>query len=129
MDKKSQHVGNHGGRYTDIDGQTKQFTYVDHDRHTTRLKHWDYSRTEKELTELEKLVELICEENVNELPQFIDEYDSILAKKYGFERLKKGKTVNGNQMNKPYEGEKWLKDLKDLYERTRIQKTTGRKNP
>lgn len=31
MDKKSQHVGNHGGVYTDMDGQTKQFTYIDHD--------------------------------------------------------------------------------------------------
>lgn len=30
-DKKSQHVGNHGGRYTDIDGASRQFTYIDHD--------------------------------------------------------------------------------------------------
>ncbi len=35
MDKKSQHVGNHGGRYTDMDGNTKQFTYIDHDVKTT----------------------------------------------------------------------------------------------
>lgn len=34
VDKKSQHVGNHGGRYTDIDGMTKQFTYIDHDKKT-----------------------------------------------------------------------------------------------
>lgn len=32
MDKKSQHVGNHGGRYTDINGASRQFTYVDHDK-------------------------------------------------------------------------------------------------
>ena len=36
IDKKSQHVGNHGGVYTDNDGMTKQFTYIDHDKHTTR---------------------------------------------------------------------------------------------
>lgn len=34
VDKKSQHVGNHGGRYTDIDGMSKQFTYIDHDKKT-----------------------------------------------------------------------------------------------
>jgi hypothetical protein len=32
MDKKSQHVGNHGGAYTDLDGMSKQFTYIDHDK-------------------------------------------------------------------------------------------------
>lgn len=31
VDKKSDHVGNHGGVYTDMDGQTRQFTYIDHD--------------------------------------------------------------------------------------------------
>lgn len=31
IDKKSDYVGTHGGSYTDIDGQSKQFTYVDHD--------------------------------------------------------------------------------------------------
>lgn len=30
-DKKSQHVGNHGGAYTDMEGMRKQFTYIDHD--------------------------------------------------------------------------------------------------
>lgn len=34
VDKKSQHVGNHGGAYTDIDGMSRQFTYVDHDKKT-----------------------------------------------------------------------------------------------
>lgn len=32
VDKKSQHVGNHGGRYVDLHGHTKQFTYIDHDK-------------------------------------------------------------------------------------------------
>ncbi len=31
VDKKSDYVGNHGGKYTDEQGLTKQFTYVDHD--------------------------------------------------------------------------------------------------
>jgi hypothetical protein len=129
MDKKSDHVGNHGGRYTDIDGQTKQFTYVDHDRHTSRLKSWDYTKKESQMTELQELIDTICVEQVNELPQFIQEFDTILAKKYGFERYRKGKTVRNNQMDKPYEGEDWFNDLKNLYERSRIQKTIGRKNP
>jgi hypothetical protein len=38
VDKKSDHVGNHGGTYTDIDGASRQFTYIDHDRHTTRTQ-------------------------------------------------------------------------------------------
>lgn len=37
VDKKSQHVGNHGGAYTDIDGMRKQFTVVDHDKKTKML--------------------------------------------------------------------------------------------
>lgn len=31
---KSKHVGNHGGAYTDIDGNRKQFTIIDHDKKT-----------------------------------------------------------------------------------------------
>lgn len=34
-DRKADHVGNNGGRYTDMDGMTKQFTYIDHDKKTT----------------------------------------------------------------------------------------------
>lgn len=32
IDKKSEHVGDHQGRYTDENGMTKQFTYIDHDK-------------------------------------------------------------------------------------------------
>lgn len=32
--RKADYVGNHGGKYTDIDGMSKQFTYVDHDKKT-----------------------------------------------------------------------------------------------
>lgn len=34
VDKKSDYVGNHGGAYTDIDGNRRQFTVVDHDPKT-----------------------------------------------------------------------------------------------
>lgn len=32
IDKKSQHVGNHGGAYIDNDGMRKQFTTIDYDK-------------------------------------------------------------------------------------------------
>jgi hypothetical protein len=35
VDKKSDHVGNHGGGYIDNDGQSRQFTYIDHDVKTS----------------------------------------------------------------------------------------------
>jgi len=38
VDKKGDYVGTHGGAYTDENGMSRQFTYVDHDRHTSRLK-------------------------------------------------------------------------------------------
>src|SRR5688572_26128315 len=41
VDKKSRHVGNHGGAYTDIDGMSKQFTYIDHDKKTKVSTHKD----------------------------------------------------------------------------------------
>lgn len=42
VDKKSQHIGNHGGVYTDNEGMTKQFTYIDHDKKATiSLSHDD----------------------------------------------------------------------------------------
>lgn len=34
VDRKADHVGNHGGRYTDIDGHSRQFTTIDHDKKT-----------------------------------------------------------------------------------------------
>lgn len=34
VDKKSDHVGNHGGAYIDNDGMRRQFTYIDHDPKT-----------------------------------------------------------------------------------------------
>lgn len=34
VDRKADHVGNHGGVYTDNDGMSRQFTYIDHDKKT-----------------------------------------------------------------------------------------------
>lgn len=34
VDRKADYVGNHGGAYTDVDGQSRQFTYIDHDKKT-----------------------------------------------------------------------------------------------
>lgn len=34
VDKKKDHVGNHGGAYIDNDGNRRQFTYIDHDPKT-----------------------------------------------------------------------------------------------
>jgi hypothetical protein len=32
VDKKSDYVGNNGGAYTDGEGMSRQFTYIDHDK-------------------------------------------------------------------------------------------------
>ena len=34
VDRPGDHVGNHGGAYTDNDGMRRQFTYIDHDPKT-----------------------------------------------------------------------------------------------
>ena len=120
---KSKYVGNHGGAYTDIDGMSKQFTYVDHDKHTTRLTSWDYSMKQYEKTKLEELIETIDREKVNELPSFIKAFDTELAQKYDYERFKKGLPVLTIQMNKPYESEEWYNDLKQLYEKLQTKPT------
>ncbi len=45
---KSKYVGNHGGRYTDMDGMTKQFTYIDYDKKTTISKNMGTDEEVKE---------------------------------------------------------------------------------
>lgn len=52
IDTKSQHVGNHGGTYTDNDGQSKQFTYIDHDKKQKISSH--LSPSQNELEEMQK---------------------------------------------------------------------------
>lgn len=45
VDRKADYVGNNDGRYTDMDGMSKQFTYIDHDKKTTILmKKGEYDK-------------------------------------------------------------------------------------
>ncbi len=94
VDSKSQHVGNHGGVYTDIDGQTKQFTVIDHDRHTTRLKSWkSAAKVEHIRTPQELLVEDIQFSGINSDGDFIKAYDTTIAEKHGFKRGRQGSSI------------------------------------
>lgn len=47
VDKKSDHVGNHGGTYIDNHGMTRQFTYIDHDK-KSKMSFSETSDEEKE---------------------------------------------------------------------------------
>jgi hypothetical protein len=68
MDKKSQHVGNHGGRYVDEYGHTKQFTYIDHDvKPTIRTTP---PKSEAEIAEISALVKQEAEKAIAEILQF-----------------------------------------------------------
>lgn len=54
VDKKSDYVGNHGGAYTDADGMSRQFTYVDHDKKskmTITTSKEDISEAKRQLKE------------------------------------------------------------------------------
>ena len=126
VDKKSDYYTS-SNTYTDLDGNLKTFTVVDHDRHTSRLKSWNYDRKEVELTDLQKLVELICSSEINSDPEFITKYDTVFAEKYQFERAKKGSDVLAIQMDRPYDGDEWYNDLKQLYDRLQ-KKLTGEDN-
>lgn len=46
VDKKSEHVGNHGGRYVDNTGLTKQFVTIDHDK-KVRIASMNSTKLEK----------------------------------------------------------------------------------
>lgn len=67
VDSKSQHVGNHGGRYIDNDGQSKQFTYIDHDKkptisfHTEEVdKEWQGKYTKELVDRIMDIPASIC---------------------------------------------------------------------
>jgi hypothetical protein len=70
VDRKGDYVGNHGGHYTDIDGQSKMFTYIDHDRHTSRTQSGRESdevkeRKAKELEELRASIKKINDDKIS----------------------------------------------------------------
>lgn len=48
---KNKYIGDHGGKYTDINNMTKQFTYIDHDKKTRISKH-----EKKDVEELRKSI-------------------------------------------------------------------------
>lgn len=64
VDRKADHVGNHGGRYTDMDGHTKQFTYIDHDPKT---KISTYAPTEEEKKAEKERYEKMNKERIEEI--------------------------------------------------------------
>lgn len=51
VDRKGDYVGNHGGAYTDMDGMSRQFTIIDHDKKT---KIATKPLSEEELVEAKK---------------------------------------------------------------------------
>ena len=118
IDKKSQHVGNHGGVYTDKDGMTKQFTIIDHDRHTSRLKSWKGAdhRPQEETPE-DLLIKNIMISGMNSDNLFIQLYDGEMATKYGFRRYRKGTTVESLKPSDTDTKEEWYKDLKDIFKK------------
>lgn len=115
VDKKSQHVGNHGGAYTDIDGMTKQFTYVDHDRNTTRLKSWKSKEYKpQEPTPEDLLIRDIELSGMNADKTFIEAFDQRLATKYGFERFRKGSPVQNMHLRR--DDLNWYLELETIYQ-------------
>jgi len=60
-DKLSDYVGNHGGSYVDGDGNTRQFTYVDHDIQPNLYP----VITKNEVEEAKKMVKEIREEYIS----------------------------------------------------------------
>lgn len=74
VNKKSQHVGNHGGRYTDIDGMTKQFTYVDHDKKTTISFLTDNKELWSEPKYRENLIQRILEHSASICPEIFTDF-------------------------------------------------------
>lgn len=62
VDKKSDHVGNHGGAYLDNDGMRKQFTIVDHDKKTKVASVPPI--TDEELSQLQSSMDTYLEEKI-----------------------------------------------------------------
>lgn len=73
VDKKSDYVGNHGGAYTDLDGMSKQFTYIDHDKKTINIGNSDSPEQGWQIRYREELIERITDISGSLCPeQFVD---------------------------------------------------------
>lgn len=125
VDKKSDYY-NPPTNYRDIDGNMKTFTYVDHDKHVTRLKLGRSMKPELYQTPLQNENQQLCEDIISsgaaDNQRFIKKFDNTLGKKYGFERYHKGKAITYTHLYRPEKGEDWFKDLRDLYSQTKLTK-------
>ena len=70
---KSDYVGDHGGTYTDMDGMSRQFTYIDHDKKSKMAinpSKEEISQAKKELREFrEKVIETILSLSPSTVPE------------------------------------------------------------
>lgn len=116
-DKKSDYYTG-ATHYEDMDGQLKNFTYVDHDVKTSiggPIFKKEEKKEERKVSEDEQLCLDIIEARINEDERFIEFYDGKLAKKWGFERYRKGDSVQFACMYSPYYGSKYFDDLRKMY--------------
>ena len=119
VDKKSDYVGNHGGAYTDMDGMSRQFTYIDHSK-KSKISFAGLPdqkvQARKEMTKLELLASDIIGAGLNEDREFIHEYDTVLGTKFEFWRFNPKLDLTFTDLNVEHHGEDYYNDLKGLYE-------------
>lgn len=119
VDRKADHVGNHGGAYTDQDGMSRQFTYVDHDP-KTRISFSNnittYKvRVDEPPTKGQTLANNIAQTEMNHDELFIALFDEML-KEQGGERFHKGRFVDISAMLKdPEDYPEWHEELTNVF--------------
>ena len=64
VDRKADYVGNHGGAYTDMDGMSRQFTVIDHDKKT---KIASSKMTDEEKNALKDAVNLAKQQTIDKI--------------------------------------------------------------
>jgi hypothetical protein len=93
VDRKADYVGNHGGAYTDIEGMSRQFTTVDHDKKT---KISTGSISDKELQTLKQditdeveraILEILALPAVNVLKNGDGLYEEFIVRKMPEQRI------------------------------------------
>lgn len=119
-DRKADHF-TAADNYRDIDGNMKTFKTIDYDVKTSiSFGGAGIASKEKvgpEKTELQVLCERIIVANLASDRHFIEDYDSILGKKYNFVRFYPGSDVTPGQMGNIYYEDDWRKDLESLYKK------------
>ena len=72
-DRKADYVGDHGGTYTDLNGMSKQFTVVDHDKKTTI--HFNSEKISFNMSEYRyQLIDRILELPASICPEIFRDY-------------------------------------------------------